>query len=446
MSEYAPITCARQPPDGDNCPVWFDGKTIHEVLFCEEFLRDYPMLCIHDAFFTTEGRVTDETMLKREILERIKPYVMSGVARRAANLLDALRVECWSPPLPVHQDRIHVANGTLFLNGTFSQEKDFCVNRLPVNYVPDAPFPVRWLAFLDDLLSSGDILTLQEFMGYCLIPSTKAQKMLIITGRGGEGKSRIGPVMRALLGGNMNTGSIAKVETNPFARADLEHQLLMVDDDMKLEALPQTNNIKAIITAELPMDLEKKGKQSYQGRLYVRFLGLGNGTLRSLHDRSVGFFRRQIILTTKERPEGRVDDPFIAEKMCAEAEGIFLWALEGLRRLIDNDYQFTISERARENMEVAMADGNNIVEFMQSTGYIGFAPNAAASSKDLYASYKLWCEDNAYSCLSMKSFCVYLSQNAVTYHITATNNIHIGGGRRARGFTGLRVLAQQFSQ
>ena len=57
--------------------------------------------------------------------------------------------------------------------------------------------------------------------------------------------------MRRLLGSNMNTGSIAKVETQKFARADLEHILVMVDDDMKLEALPQTNNIKAIITAEI---------------------------------------------------------------------------------------------------------------------------------------------------------------------------------------------------
>ena len=46
-------------------------------------------------------------------------------------------------------------------------------------------------------------------------------------------------------------------------------------------------------------------KSSYQGQLYVRFLGLGNGTLNSLYDRSVGFFRRQIILTAKERLEGR---------------------------------------------------------------------------------------------------------------------------------------------
>lgn len=435
---------ARQPPGIGDWPAWFDGKKINEVLFCEGILRDHPMLCIHDTFFTAEGRVADETMLKKEILDRIKPYVTSGVAKRAANLLDALRMECWSPPLPVYQDRIHVANGTLFLDGTFSGEKNFCVNRLPVRYTPNAPPPVKWLSFLNDLLEADDILTLQEFMGYCLIPSTKGQRMLLITGRGGEGKSRLGLVLRSLLGRNMNTGSIAKVETNPFARADLEHELLMVDDDMKLEALPQTNHIKAIVTAELPMDLEKKGRQSYQGQLYVRFIGLGNGTLHSLYDRSVGFFRRQIILTAKERPANRVDDPFIAEKMCGEAEGIFLWALDGLRRLIANHYRFTVSQQAQENMKAAVADGNNIVEFMQSTGYIVFQPDAASSSKDLYSAYKLWCEDNAYNALSMKSFCNYLTQNAGSYHIEHTNNIYIGGGRRSRGFNGLRVLITQF--
>ena len=40
-------------------------------------------------------------------------------------------------------------------------------------------------------------------------PLHQGTKMLILTGRGGEGKSRIGLVLRALLGSNMNTGSIA---------------------------------------------------------------------------------------------------------------------------------------------------------------------------------------------------------------------------------------------
>ena len=425
-------------------PTWYDGKTINETLFCEEFLAQHPMVSVNDTFFTKNGRITDENALKKEIYDRIKPYVTGGIARKITGILDVLRVECYCPGLPLYQDRIHVANGTLFLDGRFSEQKDFCRNRLPVAYHINAPQPVKWLHFLSQLLEPEDIPTLQEFMGYCLIPSTKGQKMLILTGKGGEGKSRIGLVLRALLGSNMNTGSIAKIETSPFARADLEHQLVMLDDDMKLEALPQTNNIKTIVTAELPMDLERKGRQSYQGDLYVRFLALGNGTLQSLYDRSVGFFRRQIILTVKEKDPDRRDDPYLAEKLCAEAEGIFLWALKGLHRLIENDYRFTISEAAEENMTAAVSEGNNIVEFLNSEGYIRFMADFEASSRELYSMYRRWCEDNAVSSLSSKSFCSYLKQNERAYNLEYTNKVHVGNGRFVRGFMGIEVLHRDY--
>ena len=78
------------------------------------------------------------------------------------------------------------------------------------------------------------------------------------------------------------------------------------------------------------MDLERKGKQSYQGWMYARLLAFSNGDLQALYDRSDGFYRRQLILTTKDKPLSRVDDPDIAEKMAAEVEGIQLWAFEGL--------------------------------------------------------------------------------------------------------------------
>ena len=45
--------------------------------------------------------------------------------------------------------------------------------RLPVNYNPDAPEATTWQAFLDQLLYPEDIPALQEFIGYCLIPSNK---------------------------------------------------------------------------------------------------------------------------------------------------------------------------------------------------------------------------------------------------------------------------------
>ena len=56
----------------------------------------------------------------------------------------------------------------------------------------------------------------------------------------------------------------------------------------------------------------------------ARLLAFSNGDLQALFDRSDGFYRRQLVLTTKEKPAGRVDDPDLAEKMKAEVEGILL--------------------------------------------------------------------------------------------------------------------------
>lgn len=159
------------------CPAWFDGKKINETVFCEEFLRDYPMVTVNDAFFTVNGRVHDENRLKKVIYDRIKYYVTSGVAKKVTNLLDVMRMECCTAKLSLYQDRIHVANGTYYLNGTFSPEKDFCRNRLPVAYNPDAPQPVTWLHFLSQLLEPEDILTLQEFMHLCFVPLTEDKRL-----------------------------------------------------------------------------------------------------------------------------------------------------------------------------------------------------------------------------------------------------------------------------
>ena len=164
-----------------------------------------------------------------------------------------------------------LSNGTLLLDGTFTEGRPAIVrSRLPVAYNPNAPAPEIWQNFLDGLLHAEDIPTLQEFIGYCLIPSNKGQRMMVIKGNGGEGKSQIGAVLSSIFGTNMKDGSIGKISENRFARADLEHILLCVDDDMRMEALRQTNYVKSIVTAQGKMDLERKGKQSYQGWMFAR--------------------------------------------------------------------------------------------------------------------------------------------------------------------------------
>ena len=393
----------------------------------------------NERLFTVDGLIEDEGQIGNLILEEISGVLTANLSKTVANLLASIKLQAYSPPLPIETDRIHVANGTYFMDGSFTADKSYCNNRLTVAYNPDAPTPKKWLQFLSELLQPEDIPTLQEFLGYCLLPTTKGQKMLILIGKGGEGKSRIGLVMRSMLGDSMNTTSIQKVESNRFSRADLENKLLMVDDDMDMSALPKTNYIKSIVTSECKMDMERKGVQSYQSQLYVRFLCFGNGALTALHDKSDGFFRRQIVLTTKERPAGRADDPFLVDKLLREKEGIFLWCLEGLHRLIGNNYQFSISGKAKENMETVKRSSNNVIEFLQSEGYIRFRADSEASSKAIYEAYTRWCDDNAQKPMSANRVSSELSQNERLYNVEATNNVHVGG-KRVRGFMGIEVV------
>lgn len=151
----------------DGMPVWFDGKSINEALFCEEFLQTHKIIFTNGAFFTPKGRVTDELPLRGEIFEELKCCAVSNIPRKISNIVELMKLAALVEDFPPEPDRIHLSNGTLFLDGTFAEGKPKIVrNRFPVAYNPNAPKPVLWLQFLDGLLYPEDIPTLQEYIGY----------------------------------------------------------------------------------------------------------------------------------------------------------------------------------------------------------------------------------------------------------------------------------------
>ncbi|MBB5265958.1 chromosome segregation ATPase [Catenibacillus scindens] len=85
----------------DGMPVWFDGKSINEALFCEEFLQTHKIIFTNGAFFTPEGRVTDELPLRGEIFEELKKLAMAvkntipALAEAMENLRKNLLLFCY---------------------------------------------------------------------------------------------------------------------------------------------------------------------------------------------------------------------------------------------------------------------------------------------------------------------------------------------------------------
>ena len=93
-------------------PEWYDGRHINEVLFCQQFLDKHPMKCVRGRLFTVDGLIEDEGQIGNLILEEISGVLTANLSKTVANLLASIKLQAYSPPLPIETDRIHVANGT----------------------------------------------------------------------------------------------------------------------------------------------------------------------------------------------------------------------------------------------------------------------------------------------------------------------------------------------
>ena len=90
-----------------NLPMWFDGQNINEALFCEEFLQERRIIFANRAFFTPNGRVTDDIFLRGEVYEKLKSYTISSVPQKIKNIMELLKLEAMVEDLPPQPDRIH---------------------------------------------------------------------------------------------------------------------------------------------------------------------------------------------------------------------------------------------------------------------------------------------------------------------------------------------------
>ena len=97
----------------DGMPVWFDGKSINEALFCEEFLQTHKIIFTNGAFFTPEGRVTDELPLRGEIFEELKCCAVSNIPRKISNIVELIKLAALVEDFP--RSRI----GFIFPTGRF---------------------------------------------------------------------------------------------------------------------------------------------------------------------------------------------------------------------------------------------------------------------------------------------------------------------------------------
>ena len=97
-----------------NQPIWFDGKSINEALFCDDFLGRHKIIYTNGAFFTPDGRVTDELPLRGEIFEELKCCAVSNIPRKISNIVELMKLAAL---VEDSSGKRHVVSGWLLYGG-----------------------------------------------------------------------------------------------------------------------------------------------------------------------------------------------------------------------------------------------------------------------------------------------------------------------------------------
>ena len=433
-------------------PLWTSGsgdsRKLNEQMYITDFIERKQVRCINNKLYSVDGAIEDGKA-RQLIIRDILPYVKTNHGDKADKLLRSIKALCYTEPPKPDTKRLHFANGTLSkdkdgLFTVFSEEKDFCLNRFPVKYDPNAPKPERFLRYLQDVYQGDDQITIQQYCGYCLLPTTILQKALIIIGEGGEGKSVLGAILNGVIGeDNCYNESISTLQ-KAFGVANVEGKLLFIDDDLSESALTNARMFKNLVTNKTTISAEKKFVQSNQILSFVRFVCFGNFTLQALYDLSEGFQRRQLILQVKPKEPDRIDNPFIDREILEnEAEGVMMWLLEGLNALIQNKWQITVSERTKEKSDSFKRENDSVLLFLTECDGIKLGEGLRAHCTGLYTAYEHFCRDNMLTPLKERNFLATLKTKGRTAGITKIGYpfelINKNGRKKARGFEGISV-------
>ena len=200
----------------------------------------------------------------------------------------------------------------------------FSTTCLPFDFDPMAPEPALWLEFLDQILGTDrqakDLI--QEWFGYCLLPDTSLQKILMLVGPTRCGKGTIGRVLAGLLGPDSVAGPSFATLAGRFGAQSLVGKTLAVVGDARLSGKTDQAALLErllMISGEDRIEVDIKHRPPWTGTLPTRLMLLTN-VLPELRDAAMALANRLLIVQMKNCFLGR-EDTTLTKKLLVERPG-----------------------------------------------------------------------------------------------------------------------------
>ena len=301
-------------------------------------------------------------------------------------------------------------NGTLEIEtGTFRDfsQADYCSIIMDYDYDPTATCP-QWERFIEDITDEEPrrAENLQFIAGYTLFSDCRHQKVFILVGSGGNGKSVYLELIQRLFGDKNVTHVEPTGLTESFQRIRLKDSLLNIGSDINsdfskgeirewLLKVADGTSVQACYKGMNHIDFIPRCKLVYACNA-LPTAEIINGLNRRMQ--FIDFPCQFVEVPDPNNPRQKTRDINVVKKLNDELPGIFNWAYEGYKLLMQVGY-FTDTPEQQTLMHQFEQTSNPVMVFCEDRDF-----NGTVSREDVYFWYTLWCEETGHKPLSREKF------------------------------------------
>lgn len=269
------------------------------------------------------------------------------------------------------------------------------------NYIENAPPTAIMNAFLD-MCSNNDVqkrAIILEMIGDCLLKRALFQKMYLIYGEGGTGKSTLLRIITSLVGEeNASFLSLQDLE-NTFYPWELVGKLVNIGDDIPFGKINDSSLIKKLVSGERMMIQRKFGHPASFSN-YATMIFTTN-KLPNTADRTSGFMRRLVLIDMNTKIQKPTT--FFCDKLSeADFEYLIYLAASAIRAALERG-ELTRSFVVDNNLQAYQRMQSALSEYIDDEN-ITRDSLIGRDVGSVFAEYALYCQLNGMRPIGKHSF------------------------------------------
>ena len=342
---------------------------------------------------------------------------------------------------------IHLANGVMVFTGADAELRPFSPeyrsrNRSPIAFDEDA----KCDRFLNELVLPAvhpeDVELLQKFAGLMLLGDNRAQRLLILDGEGGRGKTQFANVMQGLVGMPNVTQLRTKHLAERFELYRFLKKTLLVGVDVEADFLSTKGAavLKGLVGGDWHDAEQKGGTGCFQVQGNFNVLITSNARLRVRLQGDLSAWKRRLSIVRYEAPPpARKIPDFGAFLVRTEGSGILNWALVGAQKLLseipDGGGDMVLTRRQHEIVDSLLAESDSLRHFLQDCLVVDDHRDVTVT--ELVEAYAAFCPERKWQALPITEVQSNLETLMIEiYGVTKRHDIK-RNDKGQRGFNGV---------